>query len=56
VDDFVHARDGPDSDSFTAILDWRGRITIPAETRRRLRLKFRDMVSVSVNGGDASDR
>lgn len=56
MDDFARTRDGPDSYSFTAVLDWRGRITIPAEMRRRLGLKFRDMVSVSVMGGDARDR
>ena len=32
--------DCPDSISFTALLDDRGRITIPASIRKRLRMRF----------------
>ena len=32
--------DCPDSFSFTALLDDRGRITIPASIRRKLRIRF----------------
>ena len=48
MDDFAWHQRASDSDSFTASLDWRGRITIPAQTRKRLFLKFKDTVFASV--------
>ena len=47
MNDFAYGQRKFDSISFTASLDWRGRITIPAQTRRELGLKFRDIVLVS---------
>jgi bifunctional DNA-binding transcriptional regulator/antitoxin component of YhaV-PrlF toxin-antitoxin module len=37
-----------DSFSFTAILDERGRISIPASVRKKLRIDFKDLVDVKV--------
>jgi AbrB family looped-hinge helix DNA binding protein len=37
-----------DSVSFTAVLDDRGRITIPASVRKKLRIKPRSIIPVTV--------
>jgi bifunctional DNA-binding transcriptional regulator/antitoxin component of YhaV-PrlF toxin-antitoxin module len=40
--------DCPDSVSFTAILDDRGRVSIPAFVRRRLRIEFGSIIVAKV--------
>lgn len=40
--------DCSDSFSFTAILDDRGRVSIPASVRKKLRIDFKDLVDVKV--------
>ena len=40
--------DYPDSFSFTAILDDRGRVSIPASVRKKLKIYFKDLVDVKV--------
>ncbi len=37
-----------DSFSFTSIPDYRGRITIPASVRKKLRIKPKSVVSVTI--------
>ena len=41
-------RDRVDSLSFTAVLDDRGRITIPASVRKKLKIKPKSIVSVTI--------
>jgi len=40
--------DCPDSLSFTAILDDRGRVTIPASARKKLKIKYSYPISVII--------
>jgi AbrB family looped-hinge helix DNA binding protein len=40
--------DCPDSFSFTAVLDDRGRISIPASIRRKLRISFGSVIITKV--------
>jgi hypothetical protein len=40
VDVKIKAKEFLDRDSFTAVMDDRGRITIPASVRRKLRVRF----------------
>jgi len=40
--------DCSDSFSFTAILDDRGRISIPVSVRKKLKIYFKDLVDVKV--------
>jgi bifunctional DNA-binding transcriptional regulator/antitoxin component of YhaV-PrlF toxin-antitoxin module len=48
VDVKIKAKEFYDSVSFTAVLDDRGRITIPASARKKLRLSFCSIVLAAV--------
>lgn len=41
-------KDCQDSASFTAIIDERGRITIPASVRRKLKIDFKSIIIAKV--------
>jgi bifunctional DNA-binding transcriptional regulator/antitoxin component of YhaV-PrlF toxin-antitoxin module len=56
VDVKIKAKEFCDRVSFTAVLDDRGRITIPASARKKLRISFSSVVlaavTVKADGGE----
>lgn len=50
----VKIREHVDSDfvSFTAVIDERGRITIPSSIRRKLRASFGSVIHIDARGGE----